>query len=103
MILQLKCLLLTKTSAGSPSISVLADMAPCPNGKYNTGNYRITAFDTTGRLWISDLRSGEAVDVVAEDLEQFLFDELDLVDAGRKEVPRKKLDDLLGEYFGMRF
>lgn len=103
MILHLNCLLLTKTITGRPCLSVLPDTAPYPTGTYYTGNYLITAFDATGRVWISDLRSGEGLAVVAEDLEQFLFDELDLVDAGMTEVPRKKLDDLLGNYFGMRF
>lgn len=103
MILQLKSLLLTKTGTGSPFISVLPDDAPCPNGTYYTGNYLITAFSSTCRLWISDLRSGEGMAVVAEDLECFLFDELDIEDHQTVEVSRKKLDDLLGTYFGMRF
>lgn len=56
MILKLKTLLLTSTSTGSVWAALVGSADDSSGGLFITGGYVISAFNTTGRVWIKILK-----------------------------------------------
>lgn len=107
MILKLNNLLFTATHLNTVWVSLVAEGTS--NGLFATGSFLITAFDATGRVWISSQhgdRLGEGMETQAEKLAGFLLDSIRLPAADgalTAEFNRDELDRLLGEYFDREF
>lgn len=108
MILKLRSLLLTSTHLNTDWVSLVPG-DEVASGMYATGHFLITAFDATGRVWISNHHPaclGEGMETQAEKLEAFLLDRIGLPAADGAltcESPRGELDRIVGEFYDREF
>lgn len=108
MILKLRSLLLTSTHLNTDWISLVPG-DEVASGMYATGHYLVTAFDATGRIWISNQHpacTGEGMETQVEKLESFLLDRIVLPAADGAmtvELPRGELDRIVGEFYDREF
>jgi len=107
MILKLNRLMFTSTHLGHVWVSLVPEGAAA--GLLATGSYLISAFDTTGRVWISNQQpglTGEGMETAADKLEAFLLDGIQLPGAEGEltvEVPRGLFDRLIDAYYQREF
>lgn len=79
MILKLNDILITNTHTGNVWVSLVSAADNTSGGLFYTGGFLISAFDTTGRVWISNQSPdgfGEGMETSAAKLADFLSDRL---------------------------
>jgi len=107
MILKLKTLLLTSTSTGNVWAALVGSADDSSGGLFTTGGYVISAFDTTGRLWISSQNPdayGEGMETTDTKLADFLADRLFTTDvADQVEVARNDLNAMVADFYRQEF
>ena len=112
MILRLNRLVFTGTHLGDVWVSLVPEGAAAgllAAGLLATGSYLVTAFNTTGRVWISNQRpglTGEGMETAADTLEAFLLDGIGLPGADGAltvELKRDELDRLIDDYYQREF
>lgn len=107
MILKLKTLLITSTDMGSVWAALVGSADDSSGGLFTTGGYVISAFDTTGRVWISNQNPeayGEGMETTDTKLADFLVDRLFTDDAANQiEVTREGLNALVADFYRQEF
>lgn len=107
MILKLKTLLITSTSMGSVWAALVGSADESSGGMFTTGGYVISAFDTTGRVWISNQNPeayGEGMETTDTKLADFLVARLFADDiADQVEVARDKLNNMVADFYRQEF
>lgn len=107
MILKLKTLLITSTSMGNVWAALVGSADESSGGLFTTGGYVISAFDTTGRVWISNQNPeayGEGMETTDTKLADFLVVRLFTDDvADQVEVARDRLNNMVADFYRQEF
>lgn len=106
MILKLNKLLLTPTSLGNVWVA-LADAVDCASGGcFIATGYFISAFDTTGRVWISNQSPeccGEGMETTADVLADYLIDQLFCDGVQHRELTPAEFGAIIGKFYRQGF
>ena len=105
MILKLTDIVITSTHTGNVWATLVPDADTLSGGLFCTGGYLISAFDTTGRVWISNQSPdgyGEGMETTAVKLADFMRARL-FADSKVLDLPREQFNALIADYYRQEF